>query len=79
MAAILAGTAEGRLLKEDISIFQRLGRGARKLADKMQKGILPPNTPVHELTALMRDQDVMAERRARAYQGLPGHLPKGYV
>jgi hypothetical protein len=79
VAAMVAATAEGRLLKEDIEIFQKLTKGARDLASQMEKGVLPPSTPVHVLTGLMRDQDVMAERRARAYQGLPGHLPKGYV
>lgn len=78
VAALVKGSAEGRLLTEDISSFKRLAKGARQLAHRMDKGVLPPNTPVHQLTALMRDQDVMAERRARAYQGLPGHLPKGY-
>ena len=70
---------EGLLLQEDIKISKALADGARDLATKMDKGVLPPNTPVHRLTALMRDQDVMAERRARAYQGLPGHLPKDYL
>jgi hypothetical protein len=79
VAAMVVGSAEGMLLKEDIEIFGKLTAGARDLAAQMEKGVLPPNTPVHKLTSLMRDQDVMAERRARAYQGLSGHLPKGYV
>lgn len=79
VASLVANSAEGLLLQEDIKIFKALADGARDLATKMDKGVLPPNTPVHRLTALMRDQDVMAERRARAYQGLPGHLPKDYL
>jgi hypothetical protein len=79
VAALVAQSAEGRLLQEDIQTFKTLASGARELATKMEKGVLPPSTPVHRLTSLMRDQDVMAERRSRAYQGLPGHLPQGYV
>jgi hypothetical protein len=78
VANLVSETAEGLLLKEDIQTFQKLAQGALYLATEMEKGVLPPNTPVHALTALMRDQDVMAERRARAYQGLPGHLPANY-
>ncbi|MCH7575003.1 MAG: hypothetical protein IIA59_07735 [Candidatus Marinimicrobia bacterium] len=79
VASMVSNTAEGLLLQEDIGIFQTLAKGARSIAAEMQKGILPPNRPVHRLTSLMRDQDVMAERRARAYQGLSGHLPKDYI
>ena len=79
VASVLGDTAESRLLKEDIKAFGILARGARDLATQMDKGILPPNTPVHRLTAIMREQDSMAERRSKAYQGLPGHLPAGYI
>lgn len=76
---MIDATGEGLLVMEDIEIFKKLAGGARDLAAEMEKGVLPPSTPVQQLTALMRDQDVTAERRARAYQGLPGHLPKDYV
>lgn len=79
VASVVSGTAEARLLREDVNIFRTLASGARELAAEMEKGILPPNTPVHKLTGLMRDQDVMAERRARAYQGLPGQLAEDYL
>lgn len=79
VASLLSGSGEGRLLQEDVKNFTELSRGARDLAERMDRGVLPPNTPVHRLTAIMREQDGIAERRARSYQGLPGHLPAGYV
>lgn len=69
---------EKLLLAEDIKAFKEIAKGISRLASSMERGILPPNEPIHGITAMIRDQDVIAERRAVAYQGLPGHLPKGY-
>jgi len=74
----LAPADERRLLELDIKTFEAASSGADQLAQEMERGILPPNRPVHSITALLRDQDVIAERRAVAYQGLPGHLPRNY-
>ncbi len=74
----MAPEGEKLLLEADIKTYRIIGDGLAELARQMEKEILPPSRLIHRITALARDQDVIAERRAEAYQGLPGHLPKDY-
>jgi hypothetical protein len=74
----LAPPGERELLSADIDTFLLIASEVGDLAALMDQGILPPNGPVHRVSEFVRHQEIIAERRAVAYQGLPGHLPRGY-
>ena len=64
VASVVSGTAEARLLAEDVNIFRTLASGARELAAEMEKGILPP-----EYTCAQADR---SHERPRCHGGETG-------
>ena len=62
----------------DIDYFHEMDRSIGQVIATLSRGELPSLAQIHGISAAMREEDVVAERKAVALRGTAGHFPAGH-